>query len=72
LVSNGPKIDPERVGVQYQPDGRLSTFPKNTATFTGKGTYGRLLNEILQAEILANEAQAKLIQRFLCQLKKDL
>jgi hypothetical protein len=42
LVSNGPAIDPElgmcpsEIGVQYQPDGRLSTFPKNTATFTGK------------------------------------
>jgi hypothetical protein len=42
LVSNGPAIDPEwgicpsEIGVQYQPDGRLSTFPKNTATCTGK------------------------------------
>jgi hypothetical protein len=27
---------PSEIGVQYQPDGRLSTFPKNTATFTGK------------------------------------
>jgi hypothetical protein len=42
FVSNGPAIDPEwgicpsEIGVQYQPDGRLSTFPKNTATFTGK------------------------------------
>jgi hypothetical protein len=42
LVSNGPAIDPEwgicpsEMAVQYQPDGRLSTFPKNTATFTGK------------------------------------
>jgi hypothetical protein len=29
-------ICPSAIGVQYQPDGRLSTFPKNTATFTGK------------------------------------
>jgi tripartite-type tricarboxylate transporter receptor subunit TctC len=29
-------ICPSEIGVQYQPDGRLSTFPKNTATFTGK------------------------------------
>jgi hypothetical protein len=42
FVSNGPAIDPEcgicpsEIGVQYQPDGRLSTLPKNTATFTGK------------------------------------
>jgi hypothetical protein len=42
LVSNGPAIDPARdiwpseMDVQYHPDGRLSTFPKNTATFTGK------------------------------------
>jgi hypothetical protein len=27
---------PSEIGVQYQPDGRLSTFPKKTATFTGK------------------------------------
>jgi hypothetical protein len=27
---------PSEIAVQYQPDGRLSTFPKNTATFTGK------------------------------------
>jgi hypothetical protein len=42
FVSNGPAINPDlrirpsEVGVQYQPDGRLSTFPKNTATFAGK------------------------------------
>jgi hypothetical protein len=29
-------ISPSEIGVQYQPDGRLSTFPKNTATFTGR------------------------------------
>jgi hypothetical protein len=27
---------PSEIGVQYQPDGRLSTLPKNTATLTGK------------------------------------
>jgi hypothetical protein len=42
FVSNGPAINPDlrispsEVGVQYQPDGRLSTVPKNTATFAGK------------------------------------
>jgi hypothetical protein len=42
FVSNGPAINPDlsmspsEVGVQYQPDGRLSTFTKNTATFAGK------------------------------------
>ena len=35
-------------------------------------TYGRLLNEILQAEILANEAQANRFQRLLVQLQDDL
>ena len=35
-----PTIDPEwgivsEIGVQYQPGRRLSSFPKNTATFTG-------------------------------------
>jgi hypothetical protein len=42
FVSNGPatnadfRISRSEAGVQYQPDGRLSTFPKNTATFAGK------------------------------------
>jgi hypothetical protein len=35
-------------------------------------TYGCLLNEILQAEILADEAQANRFQRFLAQLEDDL
>jgi hypothetical protein len=35
-------------------------------------TYGRLLNEILQAEILANEAQANRFQRFVAQLNDGL
>ena len=35
-------------------------------------TYGRLLDEILQAEMLANEAQASRVQRLLAQLKDDL
>jgi hypothetical protein len=42
LVSNGPAIGQMKgfsgfeVAAQYQAGGRLSTFPKNTATFTGK------------------------------------
>ena len=35
-------------------------------------TYGCLLNEILQAEILANEAQANRFKRLLAQLQDDL
>ena len=35
-------------------------------------TYGGLLNEILQAEILANEAQANMIKRLLAQVDSDL
>ena len=34
-------------------------------------TYGCLLNEILQAEMLANEAQANRFQRLLAQLEDD-
>jgi hypothetical protein len=34
-------------------------------------TYGRLLNQILQAEILANEAQANRFQRLLEQVGGD-
>jgi hypothetical protein len=35
-------------------------------------TYGCLLNEVLGAEILANEAQAKRFQRLLAQVRNDL
>jgi hypothetical protein len=35
-------------------------------------TYGCLLDEILQAEMLANEAQADMIKRLVAQLKGDL
>ena len=35
-------------------------------------TYGRLLDEILQAEMLANEAQANRIKRLLEQVEDDL
>jgi hypothetical protein len=35
-------------------------------------TYGRLLDEILQAEILANEAKASRFKRLLAQVDKDL
>jgi hypothetical protein len=35
-------------------------------------TYGRLLNEILQAEIRANEAQANRFQRLVTQVDNDL
>jgi hypothetical protein len=35
-------------------------------------TYGRLLNEILQAEILANDAQVERFQRVLAQVDNDL
>jgi hypothetical protein len=35
-------------------------------------TYGCLLDEILQAEILANEAQANMIKRLLAQVDNDL
>jgi hypothetical protein len=35
-------------------------------------TYGRLLDEILQAEILANEAQANRFKRILAQVDNDL
>jgi hypothetical protein len=35
-------------------------------------TYGCLLNEILHAEILANEAQANRFQRLLAQVDNDL
>ena len=34
-------------------------------------TYGYLLNEILQAEMLANEAQANRFQRLLAQVEDD-
>jgi hypothetical protein len=34
-------------------------------------TYGRLLNEILQEEILASEAQVKRFQRLSAQFKDD-
>jgi hypothetical protein len=35
-------------------------------------TYGRLLDEILQAEIVANEAQANMFNRLLAQFEGDL
>jgi hypothetical protein len=35
-------------------------------------TYGCLLDEILQAEMLANEAQANRFQRLLAQIEDDL
>jgi hypothetical protein len=35
-------------------------------------TYGCLLDEILQAEMLANEAKANRFQRLLAQLQDDL
>jgi hypothetical protein len=35
-------------------------------------TYGCLLNEILQAEILADEGRANRFKRLLAQLKDDL
>jgi hypothetical protein len=35
-------------------------------------TYGRRLDEILHAEILANKAQAKRFQRLSAQLQDDL
>jgi hypothetical protein len=35
-------------------------------------TYGRLLNETLQAEIVANEAQANMFKRLLAQFEGDL
>jgi hypothetical protein len=35
-------------------------------------TYGRLLDEILQAEILANEAKASRFKRLLAQVTKIL
>jgi hypothetical protein len=35
-------------------------------------TYGRLLNEILQAEILANEGQANMFKRLLAQVEDDI
>jgi hypothetical protein len=34
-------------------------------------TYGCLLNEILQADILANQAQANMINRLLAQVDND-
>ena len=35
-------------------------------------TYGQLLNEILQAEILANEGQANMFKRLLAQVEDDI
>jgi len=35
-------------------------------------TYGRLLDEILQAEIMADEAQGNRFQRLLAQIEGDL
>jgi hypothetical protein len=35
-------------------------------------TYGCVLDEILQAEMLANEAQANMFKQLLAQLKDDL
>jgi hypothetical protein len=45
------------IGVQYQPDGRLSTFPKNTATFTGK---------LLIVPDCAHNACTEIIYRYQC------
>jgi hypothetical protein len=49
-----------------------------TELFPGKpkgmwsSTYERLLDKILQADILANEAQANMFKRLLAQVKNDL
>jgi hypothetical protein len=37
-----------------------------------KSTYGRLLDEILQAEMLVYEAQANMFKRLLAKLEGDL
>jgi hypothetical protein len=58
----------QRLGIDVGVDDR---FPDKPMGMWAR-TYGCLLDEILQAEILANEAQANMIKRLLAQPKDDL
>jgi hypothetical protein len=58
----------QRLGIGVRIDEPLPEKPKGMWV----RTYGCLLNEILQAEILANEAQAHMIKRLLAQVDNDL
>jgi hypothetical protein len=58
----------QRLGIDVGIDEPFPDKPKGMWS----RTYGRRLDEILQAEILANEAQAKRFQRLTAQLQDDL
>jgi hypothetical protein len=58
----------QRLGIGVGIAGAFPDKPKGMWT----RTYGCLLDEILQAEMLANEAQANRFQRLLVQLQDDL
>jgi hypothetical protein len=58
----------QRLGINI---GITEPLPDKPKGMWGR-TYGYLLNEILQAEILANEAQAHMIKRLLAQVDNDL
>ena len=58
----------QRLGIDV---GLAESFPDKPKGIWAR-TYGRLLDEILQAEILANEAKAKRFKRVLAQVDNDL
>jgi hypothetical protein len=58
----------QRLGIDV---GIAEPFPDKPKGMWAR-TYGCLLDEILQAEILANEAQANRFQRLLAQVRNDL
>ena len=58
----------QRLGIDV---GIAEPFPAKPKGMWGR-TYGCLLDEILQAEMLANEAQANRFQRLLAQIEDDL
>jgi hypothetical protein len=57
----------QRLGIDVGTGDPLPDKPKGMWT----RTYGRLLDEMLAAEILADEAQANMFQRLLSQLKDE-
>ena len=58
----------QRLGIDV---GIAEPFPDKPKGMWAR-TYGGLLDELLQAEILANEAQSNRFKRLLAQLKNDL
>jgi hypothetical protein len=58
----------QRLGIDV---GITEPFPEKPKGMWAR-TYGCLLDEILQAEMLANEAQANMINRLLAQVDNDL